>query len=218
MDLRSPAIILVRHGATGWSEAGRLTTRTDIPLSPYGVSEARAAAAALSAIHIDRIISSPMQRAKQTAEAIASRQPGVQLDYDARLVEIDAGPFEGQTHVELRAGPLAESFIAYRNQDNPVFPEGAETYTDAASRIEGLFSELPRTGRTVVVTHGHVVRLLLSHCVLGLELAHLTRLHLETARFALVGWSHDVPQLLALNVKTLEGLVAFDQTPNAPFV
>ncbi|MDX6550349.1 MAG: glucosyl-3-phosphoglycerate phosphatase, partial [Gaiellales bacterium] len=101
-------LILIRHGETVWNHEHRFTTRTDVALSETGIEQARAAAESLAAVSIDRIYSSPLQRAARTAEMIAARQGNeCPVAADPRLVEIDAGPFEGLTEEELKAGPLA---------------------------------------------------------------------------------------------------------------
>ena len=69
-------LILVRHGATAWNAEGRFTTRTDVELSPTGREEAEAAARALAGIGIERVMCSPLLRARATGEAIAAAAPG----------------------------------------------------------------------------------------------------------------------------------------------
>ena len=63
-------ILLVRHGETSWNREGRYQGRTDVPLSPDGESQVRALGARLAHVSIARAISSPLVRAKRTAEAI----------------------------------------------------------------------------------------------------------------------------------------------------
>ena len=86
-------IYLLRHGRTLWNEAGRLQGRTDIPLSEDGRAAARAAGRALSDIAFDAAFSSPLRRARETAELILAGR-GVAVQTDARLVELSFGAAE----------------------------------------------------------------------------------------------------------------------------
>ena len=96
-------LLLIRHGETLWNAEWRFTTHSDVPLSEVGLEQASAAASALAATEIDRIYSSPMQRARVTAETIAARQPGRPMVVaDDRLIEMDGGPFEGMTGDQVR--------------------------------------------------------------------------------------------------------------------
>ena len=107
-----------------------------MPLSDAGIDQARAAAQALSAIAIDRIYSSPLQRTRATAEAIADlQQPRPEITTDQRLTEVDAGPFEGMTEQELESGPLAADFARWHTDGNPEFPDGSEPFDAALARV-----------------------------------------------------------------------------------
>ena len=67
-------LLLIRHGETAWNAERRFTTRSDLPLSEVGLEQAGAAAEALAATGIDRVYSSPLQRARVTAETIAASE------------------------------------------------------------------------------------------------------------------------------------------------
>ncbi|MCP4664523.1 MAG: histidine phosphatase family protein [bacterium] len=119
--------------------------------------------------------------------------------------EMDFGPFEGQRPADLRTGPLANEFAAWRRQDHPVVPETAESYAAAATRAQAIFDSLrPEHETTVLVTHGYLARLLLVQCILGMPPAHLRRLRLDNGRFAIVAWEGQTPRLVALNTPNLD--------------
>ena len=120
---RPRRLLLIRHGETVWNREHRFTTHSDVPLSDEGLAQAQAAAAALAQTTIDRIYSSPLRRARVTAETIAAAQaqpPPVSVD--ERLTEISAGPFDGHTEEELLAGPMAEVFARWHTDGDPEFP------------------------------------------------------------------------------------------------
>ena len=198
-------LLLMRHGETVWNAEHRFTTHSDVELSPAGVAQAAEAAAALAGENLARIFSSPMQRARRTAEIVAAAQadrPDVVID--ERLLEIDAGPFDGQTTEELQAGPLAEAFAAWHTDGDPVFPEGTETFDDALRRVSAFFDEhagLP--GTTLVVTHGSLARLAICSHFLGGPPPYHRRLWLDNCRLTSFENRDGIHKMVAFNAKRL---------------
>jgi len=97
-------IYLVRHGQTVWNEEGRLCGSSDVPLSDEGLAQARKLAARLKDIGIAAIYSSPLLRARQTAEEIAAYHR-VEVRIEPDLREIDYGDWEG-----LKVADVLEQF------------------------------------------------------------------------------------------------------------
>ncbi|MDX6534458.1 MAG: hypothetical protein QOF68_2202 [Gaiellales bacterium] len=197
-------LMLLRHGETVWNAEKRFTTRTDIGLSEVGVEQARRAAEALSEVTVDRIYTSPLLRAAQTAEIIASRQaepPPVVPD--PRLVEVDAGPFEGQTQDELEASALSAAFARWHTDGEVEFPEGTESFDDALERVSAFMAEHEdEDGTTLIVTHGSLARLVIVSYFLGGPPPFHRRLWLDNGRFAAFEWRSGIPKLVGFN--TLE--------------
>jgi ribonuclease H / adenosylcobalamin/alpha-ribazole phosphatase len=194
-------LILLRHGATVWNAEGRYTTRTDLPLSEAGRAQARASAAALADAGIDRVLCSPLRRARETAEAVAGAQTGPRpaVAVDERLTEIDAGPFEGLTPSEIDAGPLAAAHAAWRADTDPVTPAGAETLESAAARAAAFFAAVRELdGTTLAATHGSLTRVLIAAVVLAAHPAAHRRLWLDNGHWATVVLS-ERPRLVAFN-------------------
>ena len=94
-------IYIIRHGRTALNLQNALQGRSDLPLDPEGVAQARAAAQRLDALGIrfDRVYTSPLRRAIQTARLVA---PDIEPIVDPRLIEMDYGPYEG---ADLRTPP-----------------------------------------------------------------------------------------------------------------
>jgi probable phosphoglycerate mutase len=195
-------LVLVRHGATVWNAEGRFTTRTDVELSPEGVDQAAAAARAFAATEIDRVVCSPLMRARATGEAIAAAAPGrPPVTVDERLREIDAGPFEGLTGAEIEAGELAAAFHRWRAETDPVWPDGAESYDSAVARASSFFADVrDLPGTTVAATHGSLARVLVTAVVLGIAPGLHRRMWLDHCHCAVVALDHSPPRLVALNV------------------
>jgi len=146
-------LLLIRHGATAWNEAGRIQGRSDPPLSAAG----RAAVAAWvlpDAAAEARWICSPLTRARQTAALLHEGPVGE----DPRLIETDWGTWEGRTLAALRAelgGAMAENEA--RGLD--FRPPGGESPRDVQLRILPLLAELAGAGGSVAaVTHKGVIR------------------------------------------------------------
>ena len=120
---------------------------------------------------------------------------------DDRLVEIDAGPFEGKTSDELEAGPLAAAFAAWHTDDaEPVFPDGAETFVDALARASEFLAEHEgEQGTTLIVTHGSLARLIVCSHFLGGPPPLNRRLWLDNCRLAVFEERSGVPKMVAFN-------------------
>ncbi len=147
-------IYVVRHCSTVRSEQKIFCGSTNLPLSPRGEEEAKRLA--LAGLSPDVILSSPLLRARQTAEAIAGGHIPIVLD--ERLRERDFGDFEGTPCSRSDGKP-------YRHNMGLKYPNG-ESYLDVAARIFPLLDEI-RTrfaGKTVcLVSHGSACRVIRSY-------------------------------------------------------
>lgn len=158
-------LILIRHGESEGNASGVIQGRVDFGLSPAGVRQARATAAFLAACGADRVVTSPLRRAAQTAEIIAGR-----LGHDAfpmpELMEYDIGHASGLTPGELRQR-FPEVLAAAAAGQRPTFP-GEEGRDNFAVRLRKALDELAEArGTTVAVAHGGVISSL-CHLVLGI--------------------------------------------------
>lgn len=155
-------ILLIRHGETAWNAEKRLQGHLDIALNAEGERQAALLGAALAAERIDHIISSDLQRARQTAEAIA-RLRGTQVGIDPALRERCYGGFEGLLYSEIAARfPLA--FAAWQARDvDGVLPPGAnrgESFREFYERVSGAIAKhaAAHPGKTIaLVAHGGVL-------------------------------------------------------------
>jgi broad specificity phosphatase PhoE len=202
-------LYLVRHGEADWNASGRLCTRTDRPLTDRGRAQASALGARFGGIRFDAVVSSPLQRATETAELIlaeSGRADGPPIVLDDRLVEVDFGPFEGWTEEELAADPRGRAWRA----GEVAAIEGMETDDQAAERAAAACDDLAAMSgatRILVVSHGYLIRVLLVSRFLGLPPSSARRLRVRNCRPAVVELA-DPPLLLGLN---LEGPEALDE-------
>ena len=153
-------LYIVRHGETDWNALDKIQGRTDNPLNEKGKAQAKAAAEKLKDVPIDVIISSPLIRAYETAEAIAEYHEGVTILKEPALLEMNYGSFEGK----YRLSP--EFIAAKRNGFANRYPEGGESYFDVAARVYPLIEKLKREypDKTVLLTaHNGIMRVVDSY-------------------------------------------------------
>lgn len=169
-------ILLVRHGETAWNREGRYQGRTDVPLSPDGQAQVRRLGDRLANVRITRAVSSPLSRAKTTAEAILRDRP-LALELDDGLLEISHGEWEGKLSADVEAAH-AEMIGTWRNRpdrDVPAGP-GAETLGQVELRawpvLDRVTRDLGDDDTLLLAAHDAVNRVLLCR-VLGLPLTRI---------------------------------------------
>ena len=154
-------LLVIRHGETAWNAEKRLQGHLDIGLNALGLQQAAALGQALRDVRLDAIISSDLQRARQTAEAIAAHHR-MAVTTDVGLRERCFGAFEGLLYGELESRhPSAYRSWMARELDSR-YPSGinqAETLREFSARalaaIDRLATGSPR--RIALVTHGGVL-------------------------------------------------------------
>jgi broad specificity phosphatase PhoE len=159
-------LILIRHGESEGNASGVIQGRMDFGLSPTGLLQARATAAHLAALEVDRVVTSPLRRAADTAETIAGPL-GQSVVHMPELMEYDIGEASGLSNAELRER-FPDVFGAYTTGRRPTFPgeEGRDTFN---ARLQAALGELGAMGgTTVAVAHGGVISSL-CHIVVGLD-------------------------------------------------
>ena len=190
-------LIVLRHGETEWSRAGRHTGRTDLPLAPAGEAAAAALAPALAARHIRAAFTSPARRATVTA-ALAGLADAKE---DPDLQEWDYGGYEGRTAAQIRAG--RPGWYLWRDG---VIPGGAghpgETLAEVGARADAVLrraAPLLAGGDVALVAHGHLLRVLTARW-LRLEPAAGRLFRLNTALLSTLGTEHGEPVITSWNV------------------
>ena len=145
-------ICLVRHGETDWNKEGRLQGHTDIPLNQVGIQQANCCAEFLKQLPYELVLTSPLLRAKQTAEVIA-KQLNVPLIEMRELIERHYGDAEGLTKEE-RTIKFPEG--NYTNQ------ESRESLTTRVFQALSLIHEQKKDKKIIVVAHGAVINAILA--------------------------------------------------------
>ncbi|MFB6719658.1 histidine phosphatase family protein [Kribbella sp. NPDC056345] len=191
-------LLLIRHGATEWSEIGRHTGRTDLPLTAHGIAEAErlreVVRAALSGREIDRVLVSPMSRARRTAEIVL---PGRAVEVIDELREFDYGDYEGRRRVDIQQ----------ERPDWSIWDHGCprgESIDAASARADRLLKNIEDgAGPVAVVSHGHISRILAARA-LGLEASAGRIFASATSALSVIKDHHGQRCIYAWNVKALQ--------------
>lgn len=160
---------LLRHGQTDWNVEGKLQGTSDIPLNETGQRQALAAAAAIKPTEWDLVVSSPLLRARATAQQIVESHDLGQLIIDDRLLERAFGEAEGLSYQEWKT--LYDPAIGVPGGEN------LEQLEIRATRMLNEYAEEFRGKRVLAVSHGAFIRKLV-------RIASDKRLPLEGERFA----------------------------------
>lgn len=160
-------LYIVRHGETEWNKEKRLQGSTDVPLSDAGRRLARLSGEALADTSFDRIYSSPLMRAYETACLFRGSQT-VEIIKDQRLRELCFGEYEGQNMSELLANPN-DAFRYFFKQPHlyhaPEHGESLEHLCErAADFMESVILPLQDTcKRVMIVAHGAMNKALMTY-------------------------------------------------------
>jgi broad specificity phosphatase PhoE len=158
-------IYCVRHGESVYNAEGRIQGQSDVPLSALGLRQGEAVAQALDSVSLDAIYSSPLIRAKKTAEILAEGV-GVAISYDDRLKEIHAGIFQDQRRADLEKTHPRELAL-WRSEDLDFAIPGGETRRQLMTRGRAILEEVASNGhqRAAVVAHGRLLVVTIKYLV-----------------------------------------------------
>ena len=160
-------LIAVRHGQTDWNVEQRFQGHLDVPLNSVGYTQAEALRARLADIRFDAAYSSPLQRARATAEIIASDLP---VWIDQRLIEIHHGEWQGQRQKDI-AVQWPQEWQRWNIEPTRITPPGGEAAGAVRARVEDFLNGMQ--GTTILcVSHGVVIQTLLSILIGGTYTNH----------------------------------------------
>ena len=190
-------LILVRHGETEWSRAGKHTGRTDVPLTPAGETAAAALAPMLARRNIVAVFTSPARRAITTAAlaGLDNAKP------DPDLWEWDYGGYEGLTTPQIREQRpdwyLWRDGVIPGDAEHP--GETVDQVGQRADRVLDRVRPLLDNGDVALVAHGHMLRVLTAR-YLGLEPTAGRLFRLDTGTISTLAGEHDEPVISSWNV------------------
>ncbi len=186
-------IVFARHGQTAPNRDGLVLGRADPELTEEGHRQAARLAAALAGEPVTAIVTSPLLRARQTAEAVAAACGGGPAAVDGRLVEIDWGTWEGRP-----AGSLAVADVDRWRADDGTAPEG-ESLDSLSRRVASFCVEmLEEDGLVVAVSHVSPIKAAAAWAM-GVDGTVAWRMFLGLASITRVGRGRSAPVLLSFN-------------------
>ena len=217
-------VILVRHGRTAANARGVLAGRSaGVALDATGRRQADAMAQRLTAVPLVRVVSSPLERCRETSRAILARQqPVPDLSIERAITECDYGQWQGRPLSELAKEPLWER--VQRNPASVVFPGGesmAAMQARAVAAIRTHDRELTEQhGSAAVwaaVSHGDLIKSILADA-LGMHLDLFQRINVGPASVSIVRYGDGQPQVLVTNTESgdLSWLRGSAQQTDAP--
>ena len=193
-------VILVRHGQTNHNRDRIALGRDDVPLNETGLRQADALARRLAGEPIAAVYSSPLQRAKRTAEAIATARE-VPVTVDDGLIEMDVGELDGLPYPAIRERfpGVIERWLGESGPEHP-FPGGESLVkvADRAWEVVGRLASAHPQETVVAVSHNFVILCILSRA-LGLDLARFRRLKHDVAAISVLDISHERAVVLSMN-------------------
>ncbi len=201
MNTKGPhgTAILMRHGETDWNRQGRVMGRHPVELTDHGRAQVAATARLAQSIKPDLIITSPLVRARQTAEILSAGLGGVEIIEDPDIAEVLYGRWEGMHYHELIDDP---HYITYRKSPIEHPTPGGETIPEVQARgVAAVMRTIEQHSgeRVFFVSHGDIVRTVLCH-FLKVELQHFHRLRIDNAALSAIQIAGEFAEVKFLNL------------------
>ena len=187
-DFKGTLIILVRHGVCEGNIKGMFRGRTDFPLNKRGFVQAQDLARELKSFPLKYIYTSPLSRAKQTAETVA-RQCGIEVKVEEQFNNIELGSWEGRFMKEI-AEQYPEEWELWVYNPEKLRVKDMETLYDVQKRAKTCLDNLVsrHNGESLaVITHRAVLKPLIAAC-LNITSPYFWKIHLDTASYSLLSY------------------------------
>jgi probable phosphomutase (TIGR03848 family) len=196
-------VLLVRHGLTAGTGKVLAGRSAGIPLDERGKQQAQALAARLAGVRLDAIVTSPLERCQQTAEAIASARDGhpVALQVDDRLAEVGYGDWTGKPLKRLAKDPMWRVVQWHPSAVRFPGPDGesmAGMQDRAVSAVRDWNTRLGPRAVYLMCSHGDVIKSVIADS-LGLHLDMFQRINVEPASLSVIRYTPYRPFLLRMN-------------------
>lgn len=161
-------LYIVRHGETQWNKQGKIQGKLDTELTPDGVQQAKNVAKRLKNICFDAAYSSPLNRARVTAEYIlAAQQQPLELHLDDTLMELGYGAWQGLSFDQVKQTD-PENWFLNRYSPSLMRIEGADSVVErvaqARSFVHLLYQMYPM-GTVLITSHAFAIRILMAACM-----------------------------------------------------
>ncbi len=198
-------LILVRHGRTTANSSGVLAGRSSgVRLDEVGEQQAARAGERLSAVRLAALVTSPLERCRQTAKAIADKQPNpTRATRDKELTEVDYGEWTGESLKNLVKQPLWK--VVQGHPSGATFPDGESMAGMSARAVAAVRrwdarveAEHGAEAVWAAVSHGDVIKAVLADA-LGMHLDSFQRIVVDPAAVSVVRYTAGRPFVLTMN-------------------
>jgi len=190
-NLNGTLILFVRHGECEGNIKGLFRGRTDFPLNQRGHAQVEDLGHELKNYLIQNIYSSPLARARQTAEAIA-KQCNVKIKIEKNLNNIELGNWEGLKKIRI-AEQYPKEWNMWINTPETLEIDGMETLGNVQKRAKKCLDHLVKENRGktfAIVSHRAVLKPLIAAC-LNMNSPYFWKIHLDTASYSLLSYNED---------------------------
>ncbi len=172
-------LLLVRHGETEWNSDVIYRGRTEVALSEAGRHQAEAVGTRLEQEKVTAVYSSPLVRARETAEAIG-RHTGCRVQVLQDLTDLDCGEWQGSSDSEVKARYPEERRL-WLSAPHLVTLPGGESLADVSARVERVLDLVLRQDGVVALVSHRVVHKVAICSLLGLDNSHFWDIRLDLA-------------------------------------
>jgi probable phosphoglycerate mutase len=192
-------VLLIRHGLTAMTGPVLAGRTPGVHLDERGVAQAAALAERLRVLPLAAIVTSPLERCRETADAIAAGRDGTPLQEDERFLECEYGDWTGRPLKELSKDPLWK--VVQAHPSAAVFPAGEalrDSQVRAVAAVRDWNTRLGAEATYAVVSHGDVIKAVLADA-LGLHLDQFQRLAVDPCSVTVIRYTELRPFVLRTN-------------------
>ncbi len=207
-------IMLVRHGETAWNVEEIFRGRVDVELSEMGLRQAELLASYLRDSKIEAVYSSPLKRARRTAQTIGDSH-GLEVIVTPRLLDIDFSEWQGLSITEVKE-KYPELYEEWLNSPEKLRRPAGESLDEVRERAELVIDEVIASRRNLVVLVSHrVVNKVLICALLGLDNSHFWSIRQDTC--GITTFNHREGRFTLTGHNDTSFLKALDEAPLADF-
>ncbi|MFE2158339.1 histidine phosphatase family protein [Streptomyces lydicus] len=198
-----PTLILVRHGRSTANTAGVLAGRAPgVALDERGAAQSAALPARLAGVPLAAVVSSPLQRCRETVEPLLAARPGLALHVEDRISECDYGDWSGRKLAELGDDPLME--VVQQHASAAAFPGGESMRAMQARAVDAVRDWNARIAEAhgpeavyAMCAHGDIIKAVVADA-LGLHLDLFQRISVEPCSVTVIRYTRLRPYLVRL--------------------
>ena len=185
-NLDRTVIVLVRHGECRGNREGLFRGRSNFPLNRIGLSQARELAKEIKPLSPDKIFTSPLSRARQTAEAI-NQECNSEIEVREGMNNIELGPWEGKAK-EYIAEKYPEQWQLWLNEPEKMMVPGMEPLDKVQQRAHADLNDIIQhySGKTIIIVSHRAVLKPLIACCIRINKPYFWRIHLDTASYSIM--------------------------------